>query len=296
MKIFDCFMYFDEELVLELRLNSLDRYVDYFIIVESNRTHKGEKRNLKFDITKFKEFQKKIIYLVFDQKDYESPNLDNLKDRNELDVKIIENAIKIENAQRNHISEGLKFANDEDIILISDVDEIPNLEGINFKNIREKLIYFNQLMFSYKFNLTVPDFIWIGTKGCKKKYFKSPQWLRNTKYKKYPYYRIDTFFSKLKYNSIKKIENGGWHFTNIKSAKDIKHKFESYLHHREFDLKPLSISQINELIENKKMIYNLNADQRINKFGSGGQLKKVGLEKLPKYINENLYKFKSWLN
>jgi beta-1,4-mannosyl-glycoprotein beta-1,4-N-acetylglucosaminyltransferase len=54
MKIFDCFMFFDEEIVLDLRLNTLNEYVDYFVIVESKFTHKGEKRKLKFDINKFK--------------------------------------------------------------------------------------------------------------------------------------------------------------------------------------------------------------------------------------------------
>ena len=66
MKIFDCFMYFDEDIVLDLRLNTLDKYVDFFVIVESNFTHKGDKRELKFDIKKFNKFEKKIIYLVYD--------------------------------------------------------------------------------------------------------------------------------------------------------------------------------------------------------------------------------------
>ena len=67
MKIFDCFMYFDEEVVLDIRLNTLNKYVDYFVIVESIFTHKGEKRELKFNHKKFEEFKDKIIYLVYDQ-------------------------------------------------------------------------------------------------------------------------------------------------------------------------------------------------------------------------------------
>ena len=67
MKIFDCFMYFDEEVVLDLRLNMLDQYVDYFVIVESIFTHKGDKRELKFNSKNFYKFKKKIIYLVYDQ-------------------------------------------------------------------------------------------------------------------------------------------------------------------------------------------------------------------------------------
>ena len=53
MKIFDCFMYFDEEIVLDLRLNTLDEFVDYFVIVESSFNHKGEKRELQFNLKKW---------------------------------------------------------------------------------------------------------------------------------------------------------------------------------------------------------------------------------------------------
>ena len=67
MKIFDCFMYFDEDLVLDLRLNLLDDQVDYFVIVESKFNHKGEKGELKFDIDRYQSFKKKILYLVYDQ-------------------------------------------------------------------------------------------------------------------------------------------------------------------------------------------------------------------------------------
>ena len=67
MKIFDCFMYFDEEIILDLRLNILNKYVDYFVIVESIFTHKGEKRDLKFNLKKFEKFKHKIIYLVYEK-------------------------------------------------------------------------------------------------------------------------------------------------------------------------------------------------------------------------------------
>ena len=67
MKIFDCFMYFDEEMILDLRLNILNKYVDYFVIVESTYTHRGEKRGLKFNQNKFRYLKDKIIYLIYDQ-------------------------------------------------------------------------------------------------------------------------------------------------------------------------------------------------------------------------------------
>ena len=179
MKIYDCFMYFDEEIVLETRLNYLAPYVDFFVIVESCYTHKGDKRDLKFNIKNYKEFKDKIIYKIYD----EIPNKIEqvLVDDNE-DTKYRKytmNALYRENAQRNYINNGIKDAKENDLILISDVDEIPNLSNINFSEINEKIILFKQDMFYYKFNLKLPETIWVGTKACKKKYFKSPQWLRN---------------------------------------------------------------------------------------------------------------------
>ena len=185
MKIFDCFMYFDEDLILDARLNILDKYVDFFIIVESKFNHKGEKRSLKLDLEKFKKFKNKIKYLVIE----DLPNtLETITDQDfgvTKEHKFINNAVKRENFQRNFIKKGLNEAQDEDFILISDLDEIPCLENLNLRSVKEKIIVFKQLMTYYKFNLALPNFWWHGTKGCLKKNLKSPQWLRNVKSKKY---------------------------------------------------------------------------------------------------------------
>ena len=218
MKIFDCFMYFDEEMILDLRLNILNKYVDYFVIVESTFTHRGEKRELKFNQNKFKHFKDKIIYLIYDQIPENIEDINTKDTENEKSRKLIMNAIFRENGQRNFISKGLKSAESEDIVLISDVDEIPNLKNLNFNQINQKIFLFEQDMFYYKFNLKLPNLSWKGTKGCRKKYLKNPQWLRNIKDRKYPFYRIDAFFSEKKFINCKIIKNGGWHFTNIKPA------------------------------------------------------------------------------
>ena len=124
----------------------------------------------------------------------------------------------------------------------------------------------------------------------------SPQWLRNIKDRNYPWWRLDTYFSNLKYTNIKFIENGGWHFSYIKTPELIEKKLKSYLHHREYDLNPIGVEKIKKIIENKKTIYNLNHDQRsISKIGSGEKLTKVGLNNLPDYITLNKNKFKNWL-
>ena len=293
MKIYDCFMYFDEEIVLDLRLNTLDRYVDYFVIVESIFTHKGDKRELKFNHKKFEKFKDKIIYLVFDK---EPEGLFKINDPKNDHGSYIMNALQRENGQRNFISEGLKLASDQDLVLISDVDEIPNLEGIDFSKDKEKIIQFRQEMFYYKFNLKLPNLNWTGTKGCKKKNLISPQWLRNIKDKKYPFFRIDTFFSKTKYTNIKFIDNGGWHFSNIKSAKEIEYKLKSYLHHREFDINPMNTEEIENIIKKKQAIYNLNVDKRTNKIGNGSKLENYPTNKLTYYLQMNIKKYEQWID
>ena len=296
MKIFDCFMYFDEEIVLDLRLNTLNEYVDYFVIVESSFTHKGEKRNLMFNHQKFSKFKNKIIYLVYDEEPENIKKVLNTDNESEKSIKYILNAAYRENGQRNFISKGIINADDNDLILVSDVDEIPNLENFDVNGIREKIILFKQEMFYYKFNLKLPNLIWTGTKGCKKKNLISPQWLRNIKDRKYSFFRFDTIFSKTKYISIKLINNGGWHFSNIKTAKEIEFKLKSYLHHREFDLNPMTTEQIKNIIENKQAIYDLGVDKKVNKIGDGSKLNDYPLNKLPRYLQNNINKYEKWMD
>ena len=296
MKIFDCFMYFDEEIVLDLRLNTLNKYIDYFVIVESSFNHKGEKRELKFNLEKFKEFKKKIIYLVYEEISPKIEKINFTDSENEKSRKYIFNAYHRENGQRNFIINGLKEANKNDMILISDVDEIPNLENINFDTFSEKIISFKQDMFYYKFNLKLPNLIWKGTKGCVRKKLLSPQWLRNIKDKKYSIYRLDTLFSKTKYMNIKFIDKGGWHFTNIKKPEEIRNKLKSYLHHREFDVNPLSLKEIKAIINNRIAIYDLKVDKKATKIGKGSKLEILDTTKLPKYLQDNLEKYKEWID
>ena len=295
MKIFDCFMYFDEDEVLDVRLNFLDKYVDYFVIVESGYNHKGEKRDPQFDLSKFKKFKDKIIYIL---KNEIPEGIEKIKDddnENEQYRKSIYNAWKRENLQRNRILEGLTDANPNDWIIISDLDEIPNLEKVNFNNINQKLIFFNQLMMYYKFNLKLDNFIWIGSRACKFKDLISPQWLRDIKSKKFYWWRVDILFSKKKYNNIKFVDGGGWHFSYLKTPDKIEKKLKSYLHHIDYDKNPIGVNNITEIIKNKKTIYNLKVDQKENKFDAKNDLVKIDINELPKYIIDNLDKFETWI-
>ena len=289
-------MYFNEDVVLDLRLNMLDKYVDYFVIVESSFTHKGDKRELQFDNKKFEKFKNKIIYLVYEKKPNNIKEICNDEHEDDKSRKYIFYSILRENGQRNFILNGLEDANEEDLILISDVDEIPNLEELEISKINQKIIMFKQEMFYYKFNLKLPNFNWTGTKACKKKYLKSPQWLRNIKDRKYSLYRFDVLFSETKFIDLKIIENGGWHFTNLKSAEEIEHKLRSYLHHREFDVNPISINEIKNIIKNKIAIYDLTLDKRTQKIGHGKKLEKYPLDRLPKFLQDNLNNYQEWID
>ena len=296
MKIYDCFMYFDEEVVVDVRLNTLNEFVDYFIIVESRFTHKGDQRQLKFNHKKFEKFKNKIIYLIYDKEPEGIKKINEEDTEVQKTIKYILNASCRENGQRNYIEKGLVNAKENDFILISDVDEIPNLSGMNFNNIKEKIALFKQNMFYYKFNLRLPNLIWTGTKGCIKKILINPQWLRNIKDRKYSFFRIDTFFSRTKYTNIKIINDGGWHFSNIKTPKEIEHKLRSYLHHREFDQQPLSVEEIEKIIKSKQAIYDLKVDKTVNKIGNGSVLEKFEINKLPNYIQTHQDNLKDWMD
>jgi len=293
MRIVDSFMFFDESMLLDLRLNILDKYVSKFIICESTFNHNGIKKKLNFDIKLFTKFKSKIEYIVLDK---EPANLKtiNKNDSSLLkESKTLDNALIRENFQRNFALKKLHEVNDNDLILINDLDEIPELKNFSYKN---KITIFKQRMLYFKFNLVYKNLSWTGSKICKKKDLISPQWLRNIKTRKYPLWRLDIFFSKKKYNNIEIIENGGWHFTNIKTADEIHHKMKSFLHHFEYENSGLNPVMIEKLIKDKKALYNYNADQRDNKWSNNTELEKINLEFLPDYINENLDKYQNWLS
>ncbi len=293
MKIIDCFMYFDEDLILDLRLNVLSKFVSKFVICEANFNHNGTKKKLLFDKRKFSKFADKIIYLPLENQ----PN--NLKKINEADssflknTKTLDNALIRENYQRNFLQSGLKDFDENDLIAISDLDEIPNFENFKYEN---KITFFEQKMFYYKLNLVYPNFIWFGSKICKKKHLISPQWLRNIKSKIYPYWRVDTYFSKKKYCDLGFVKNGGWHFTNIKSPELIDYKMKNFLHHLEYEESGLGVDDVKNKIKQKKVFYDHNADKRKNKWNADIKLEKIKDYLLPDFINSNKEKFKKWLD
>ena len=296
MNIYDCFMYFDEDLLLDLRLNVLDKYVQKFVITEATYTHNGSPKKLNFDINNFKRFKDKITYIVVDEA---PPNLLELHEKDtegRRGEKLILNGMARDYFQRENLSKGLTNANDGDLIIISDLDEVPNLEALKFDQIKNQIIIFKQKMFYYKLNLLYDEFDWFGSKACIKKNFISPQWLRNIKSKKYPKWRLDLVFSKKKYSNIFHVQNGGWHFTCMKSPEDLEKKLLNFAHHYEYEESGLNISDIKKLINEKRVMYDHNVDQRGYKWSGKAKLKRLSNSLLPNYISTNPEKFKEWLD
>ncbi len=296
MKIYDCFMYSDEKMILDIRMNVMNEYVDHFVIVESKYKHNGDIKNKNFDIEQFSKFKNKIIYIYQDKEPKGLISNDFKANQIKRDRNLLHNTYVRENSQRNMIYDGIFQASANDFIIVGDIDEIPNLEKVNFSANKNKLIIFKQMMFYYKLNLFYKELIWNGSKACIKKKLKSPQWLRNVKAKKYPLWRIDTLYSNKKYTNISFVDNGGWHFTNMMTPEEIYIKLNSFLHNVDFKLSGLDLNDIKDMVSKRKILYDHFADQRkINRWDSQVILKSIDISLLPRYINNNKEKFKNWL-
>ena len=296
MNIYDCFMYFDEDLLLDIRLNVLDKYVKKFVITEATYTHNGSRKKLNFNIQNFSKFKDKIEYIVVDQ---QPPDVKEINDDDSpriLEEKLILNGMARDYFQRECLKTGLKNLDKDDLVIISDLDEIPNLENLKTNEIKNNIIIFRQKMFYYKLNLLYDEFIWAGSKAVKYKNFISPQWLRNIKSKKYPIWRLDVFFSKKKYSNLHCINNGGWHFTCIRTPEDLEKKLLNFAHHYEFEQSGLKITDLKKFIKEKRVMYDHSVDQTGYKWSGKSILKTVNVNQLPRYIRNNFSKFKDWLD
>ena len=292
MRIYDCITYFDEDILLNFRLNCLNKYVDKFIVAEASYTHGGNKKKINFNINDYPSFKKKIHHIVIRKK----PKNLRLPENN---FKRINSIARID-FQRQAILKYLKQTNSskEDIVIYSDSDEIPNLKNINLYDLKEKVLFFKQRLYYYKLNLELKSVNWYGSRACKIKNLKSISWLRNLKPKKYSWYRIDTFFKNNKERNIKIIKNGGWHFSQLMKPKQIQFKFLNDEHHDEYELNQIQYKQIEEMVKKKYIIYDHSADQKElkKKFNNKIFLTQVTLSKLPDYIKKKFEKYKNWIS
>ena len=144
MKIYDCTTFYSEHMMMDVRFNVMDEYVYKFIVVESLFSHSGEKKKLNFDINNYPKFKDKIIYLVIDKE----PD-DIIYDEDHLNQQAVkrQNSLRRINQSYNYMLHGIKEATDNDLIILSDNDEIPNLSSKIFQNSKKELFVFKQLFF-----------------------------------------------------------------------------------------------------------------------------------------------------
>ena len=301
MKIFDCITYFNEPLLFELRLNILDKYVNEFIVVEALFTHSGQQKKINFNKELYPKFKDRIKHIVVENEPEDIISTRHMDQDDAFDKKILRNnAAKRIEFQRNAISKIFTKSNYNDWIIYSDSDEIPNLRNINFNNLKEKVLTFRQTMFYYKFNLTLPSLDWYGSKACRYKDLKTISELRYIKSKKYNWWRIDTFFKKNKFINLKIIENGGWHFTNIKTPNEIYVKHSNDEHHDEFNRTGIDRESIEDMINNRYIPYDHSIDKKNwkKKWNKNNRIKLSVIEnlKLPKYLFDNMKKYSNWFD
>lgn len=236
--VFDCFTFFNELDLLEFRLNLLDSYVDKFVICESNYTHSGKLKPYYFNENKerYKRWEHKILYIPIEQS-LEGLNFDKVGTYTPTNGSWI-----LENQQRLAISYIKDIVKDKDIVLIGDLDEIPNPEAVfalrsgDILNIEgTQTVSFSLLFHYYYMNCQMEgyDRNWNGVVGCTGKYFKKtdPQNIRDNR------------------NHFPRLPNAGWHFSYLGGLEKIKTKIESFAH-TEFNRDDIkSDNNISEAIE-----------------------------------------------
>ena len=264
-KIYDCVTFFNENYIFDLRYNILKDYVDYFVVCESKYDHKGKLKPLHF-LEKYKINSPKIKYVLLEES---FPTNTNPWQNQAI--------------QREYMLKKLSFVNDEDYILFSDPDEIPNPKILKNFNLKKKYGIFMQKCFNFKFNLSnTHESPWEGTRVCQKKNLKSIDFMRQkvvSKNLKYNFYRFD------KEKNIEIFKEGGWHFNNILDVKDISIKLQTFAH-TEFANDKYSSPNIIE----KKI------KKQIDLFERGHQYQKIELDNsFPEYLIENKEFYKKFL-
>ena len=242
---------------MNLRFEILNDVVDYFIVCESNFDHKGKKKKINFKLLN-KKFENKVRHIIIEEK-----------------FPKVENGWEVEAYQREKIYDGLYDAAEDDFIMYSDSDEIPNPLVIEKLNLKRRYAIFMQKFYVYKINIfNKYESPWEGTRVCKKKYLKSFTNLRkNIRFKnlKKPFWNI-------KYEkSIDIFHEGGWHFNNIYNVETISKKLKTF-QHSEFSGESYSSVEVI-----KRKISNLE-----DLFGRNHKYEKVNInEEFPKCIRMN---------
>lgn len=266
-KIFDCITFFNENFITNTRFEVLNSVVDFFVICESRFDHKGKKKEINFKLKNFK-FKKKIIHIIINDK-FPKPI----------------NPWNNQSIQRERIFDGLKCCDEYDYVMFSDPDEIPNPNLLKNFFLKKKYGIFLQQHFVYKINiLNQYENPWEGTRIARKKDIFSINFMRQKILKKnlnYFFWRVD------KERSIEIFKNGGWHFNNLMSPKNISLKIRTFAH-SEYNKKCFfDPTIIKKKIKEKKDLFN-----------RGITYKRISINKTnhPKYIYNSLSKFRNFID
>lgn len=248
--IYDCFMFFNELDILEVRLNELYDTVDKFILVEADKTFTNQDKPLWFEQNKerFSKFADKIEHIIIDS----YPEFDS--------------AWTFENYQRDVIIKTLKDrCNDDDIVIISDLDEIPRADLIRKYKDTDGIKVFEQKLYTFYFNYLNAT---------------EPDWKRGTRLLKFKDIGNKTL-TDIRMEEGKYIKNAGWHFTYLGGFEMVKYKIQSFAH-QEYN---------NEYYMNDKRLMNLILDG-MDIFERGYKYKIVNIDNsFPKYVVENKEKY-----
>ena len=267
MKVYDCFIFFNENMLTEIRFNILNKYVDYVVIGESYYDHRGNVKGYLFDIKKFENFKDKIIYLKIEK----FPDNIGIWERQDY--------------QRNYLLRGLKNINKKDVVIYSDADEIINPKLIaKFADIKNNVVICNQYCFYYKLNLLSDQYkkTWQGSRIVKFEFLKSFSWLRSIDKKnlKYSFFRFD------KFKRIQIFEDGSCHFSYLMSEKEIQKKIKAWTHSELDTAENNNLETIKDRVRSNKDL-----------FGRNITLTKIEFTKdhFPEHIVKNKEHYKNWI-
>ena len=275
--IYDCFSFFNELDILEMRLNILYNYVDYFVITEANKTHTGKDKEYIFEQNKdrFSKFLDKIVYIKVD----DFPDLENSK------TSCDGNKWLYENYQRDAIMRGLTNCEPNDVIIISDCDEIPNPEAI--KKYKKGICSLVQLRFGFSYNslyITIP--CCKSSKICRYEELVNPKKEVSEKNKRYCLYSKYGLPTYLRFVKGRRIKNGGWHFSYIGNVENIKYKMNSIVE-----------QQINTVDKNNDALLLEKIRNNEDILERGDIFANLKISKVfPKYFVDNVEKYKANIN
>lgn len=259
-KVYDCFQFFNELDLLEIRLNELNTEVDYFVIVEAELSHQLKPKPLYFleNKERYSKFLDKIIHVVVPAKDFYTEEKEQYTFYNDI-------------LQRNRILEGIIDAKDDDLIVISDLDEIVSESALNkvkiiFSYDQQPLI-FEQPLYYWFLNTRANGYMWTNAGICTKKTLNS--------------LGTQSFKDNIKCKQFKTIKNGGWHFSYVGTPDKAKIKLDNYAH-----------KEFSHLTENQLKTFRENLSDPLGRTNEGINLVVDPINTMPVYVQNNIEKFK----